>query len=585
MCFPKLNTLYDEIDRQPDGKAFMRRVLEVMNIGWRVSAEDMANIPAEGPAILVANHPYGAVEGVILGDLLSGIRTDFKIMGSLFLRYIPDIHDLIIFVDNFGNTSSARQNIGPLKECMRCLRDGHMLVVFPAGEVSHVNLRQGHVIDPPWSTTVGRLVARTKAPVVPVFFHGRNSDLFQLLGLMHPRLRTVMLSREFHNMQRQTVDISVARPIPYEKLQHLHDDETLTRYLRLRTYILRQRMPQSTGPALPFFFRRSARGHRPSVHAPRAELPIALGPDPEQLAAEVAGLPTTSLLLLHGPFQVYATRAQTIPLALQEIGRLREYTFRQVGEGTGKATDLDRFDEYYEHLFIWNTVEREIVGAYRLGRTDEIIAAHGADGLYTSTLFSYKPSLFRRMHPALEMGRSFVRPEYQKTYAPLLLLWKGIARFLMREPEYTILFGPVSISNEYSPLSKELIVRFLREHNCFSEYARLVKPKTPPRLNTLRRHEIREFRNAFTSMDDVTAAISDIDAEFKGIPVLLRQYLKLGGKILAFNVDHEFQSCLDGLIMVDMLQADPRSLVSFFGKDNLAMYYDYHAVPQPEKLA
>lgn len=575
MGFPILNDCYVSIEHHETGRDFFPNVLRALNIGYRVSEEDMRRIPTSGPVVVVANHPYGMTEGVILGALLSSVRPDAKLMGTRFLSFIPNINDMIIHVDNFGGQAAPRVNIGPLKESLRCLREGKLLAIFPAGEVSSVDLRKRRISDPPWTPMVARIIHKTKAPVLPIFFHGRNSSLFQMLGMVHPRLRTLMLPREFVNMRRRTVDVSIGHIIPHKKIEHLAEDD-LMRYLRLRTYMLHQRHAQRERRRFWLWplevLKRTANGQ-----PQRQEAPIAEAQDASALAKEVASLEPWAMLLQSGEFGVYAAKAKQAPLVLKEIGRLREMTFRLVGEGTGKPSDLDRFDESYEHLFIWSKQAQEIVGAYRIGRTDEIIAREGVEGLYTSTLFTFKPALFERMGRALEMGRSFVRPEYQKSYAPLLLLWKGISRYLMREPDYTVLFGPVSISNEYSSFSRELLVRYFKAHNSISELAKLVKPKTPPKLKGLKRHEIREFRNVFTNLDDVTEALTDIENEFRGIPVLLRQYLKLGGKILAFNVDHEFGDCLDGLIMVDMTQSDPKVLGAYMGRENVVLYHKYHS--------
>ncbi len=572
MAFPELNAIYARAAAADGDKIFMDRVLEAMHIAYDISEKDLERIPKEGPVVTVANHPFGAVEGVILGSLLRRIRPDFKIMGNYFLGLIPDIRDDIIFVDNMGADGSQSKNIRPLKESLRCLKDGHMLSIFPAGEVSSLNIRNRHISDPAWSPMVARIIRKAEVPVLPIYFQGCNSALFQLLGLVHPRLRTVLLPREFRNMQHRRLQVTVGSIIPFKKLAKMHSDMEMMSYLRLRTYLLKQRIG-STPP------RKLVRIPLPKRTTAPAEVhfePVAPPVDVLALNAEIQALPEKSLLLTSGDYEVRFAHTSAIPLLLQEIGRLREMTFREVGEGTGKSIDLDRFDAYYEHLFIWNAAKKEVVGAYRIGRTDKIIRAHGVEGLYTSTLFTYKNSLFERLGPALEMGRSFVRPEYQKGYAPLLLLWKGISLFILQRPKYKILFGPVSISNEYSSISKELMVRYLKAHNSFSTYSKLVKPKTPPKLKNLKRHQIREFRDCFKDMDDVTEAISDLESEFRGIPVLLKQYLKLNGKVLTFNVDSDFQNCLDGLIIVDVLTTPRRILANYMGKENVEQFHAYH---------
>lgn len=571
-----LNDIYDRVSQSCENdEDFLQHTLDVMQVSYNVSEMDMARIPKTGPAVVVANHPFGAIEGVLLMLLLQRVRPDFKVLGNYFLRLIPEIKDKLIFVDNFGRDTSMRSNIGPMKESMRCLRKGHLLAIFPAGEVSHMTFRKRRITDPVWSPTVARIIRKTQASVVPVYFHGRNSLLFQTMGLFHPRFRTVMLPREFANKQRSTLDVSIGSAIPFKKLSSLHNDKDLVNYLRLRTYVLKQRYADKSRRRLSSIPLPSPK-KGPDGAGDRPAMPVAPGVPPEKLEAELHGLPDECLLHENGNYNLYACKGDTIPSILKEIGRLREMTFRLVGEGTGKDIDLDRYDIYYDHLFIWQKEKREIVGAYRIGKTDEIIQEYGIDGLYTSSLFTFKPALFEKMGKALEMGRSFIRPEYQKSYNSLFLLWKGIGCYVLRNPEHIVLFGPVSISNDYSSVSKELIVRYLKTKDSISKLHKLIKPKTPPKLKSFKRHELREFKNAFRSVEDVTEVITDLETQFKGIPVLLRQYLKLGGKVLAFNVDPDFQDCLDGLIKVDVLHTPPRILATYMGKENVELLLEYH---------
>ncbi|TVM36507.1 lysophospholipid acyltransferase family protein [Oceanidesulfovibrio marinus] len=583
----KLNEIHRNSAALKPDEEFMSRVLESMGAAYTVPDSDMLRIPKKGPVVVVANHPFGAIEGVILGAMLKRAREDVKIMGNYLLGLIPELQDMIITVDNFGSADSLKKNIRPLKESIRWLRGDHVLAIFPSGEVSHLDLHKRRIMDPAWNRTVGRIIHRTEAPVLPVFFPGANSPIFHVAGLINPRLRTALLPRQFIKRKGGTFPVRIGNLIPYKKIERLDRDEELMAYLRLRTYMLKRRVEEDGATArrlklrLPLLKRGAGKSGKKKTE-PRSLEPVVEGKDPKLLIAEMESLPPDNLLVEMNTFRVYKAKAQAIPNILEEIGRLREHTFRQVGEGTGKGIDLDRYDEYYDHLFVWEAEKQELVGAYRIGRTDRIVPKHGIEGLYTSSLFSFKQALFDHMGPGLEMGRSFVRPEYQRSFAPLLLLWKGIAQYVLLSPDYKVLFGPVSISSDYSPISREMIVRYMRENNWISELSKMVKPKMPPKFRKMRRHEIREFRNIFTSEDDVSGVITDIEPVVKGIPVLLKQYLKLGGKILAFNVDPDFNNCLDGLIYVDLTQASPKVLSNYMGKDNYINFIEYHMTKSGE---
>ena len=315
---------------------------------------------------------------------------------------------------------------------------------------------------------------------------------------------------------------------------------------------------------------------RPSVEPIIDAMPMA------DMAREIAALPASALLTTHDAYQVFTARAPQIPCTLREIGRLREVTFRGVGEGTGNSIDLDTFDFDYIHLFLWDSSAQRVAGAYRLGPTDELLGAKGRQGLYTSTLYDYKLEWLARISPALEMGRSFVRPEYQRSFAPLLLLWKGIGTFVVKNPKYRHLFGPVSISNDYQIASRQLMVRFLRMHHALPEVAGLVKARHPFRAPLWGGpDELVDDGSATTARpggdsDELSELVAELEPDSKGIPVLLKQYLKLGAKIAGFSVDPNFSNALDGLILVDLIKTETRVLEKYMGKDGVRSFRAHH---------
>lgn len=551
----KLDRLYQGLSPSRDEQEFLQQVFETFSINYHVADEELARIPKTGPLVIVANHPFGAVEGVIMAALLRQVRPDVKIMANALLKRIPEVRDLFIAVNPFGGNEATRNNTGPMKEALRWLKQGGLLLVFPAGEVSHLKPFKG-VEDSPWSHTIGRLIQIAEAPVLPVYFHGANSLLFQIAGMMHPRLRTAMLPRELINKANTTIPIRIGTVRPWSRLREFGSDAALIDYLRQRTYMLRD----------------MAVAHKPAIAAvaPQGEDNIIAAVDSGLMRREVDALPDAQHLVDSGNMQVYCAYARQLPNVLREIGRLRELSFRAVGEGTGKPVDLDFYDNYYLHLFIWNHDSGEIVGAYRLGEADKIIAKQGVVGLYSHSLFKYSKRLINELNPALELGRSFVRPEYQKSFAPLLLLWKGIATFVYRNPQYRKLFGPVSISNDYQPLSQKLMVDFLKGSNTVPELARLVKPRSPFKARSVK------LAGQVNTLEDVAELVAEIESDNKGIPILLRQYLKLGGQILEFNVDDQFSNSLDGLIMLDLLQTEPRTLAKYMGKREVELFHEYH---------
>jgi putative hemolysin len=555
-----LNRLYDRTQGAGHWRAFIDRVLAEMEVTFRVSREDLARIPKAGRLVVVANHPFGAVEGMILGAILARVRPDVRIMANYLLGQIPDIRDLFILVDPFGSPEARTENTRPLRQCLQHLRGDGVLGVFPAGEVSSLNLSSRTVADPAWSPTIAGIVRRTGASVLPVFFDGGNSRLFHLLGLIHPRLRTAMLPREFLRMKGRCIEVRIGSVIPHDKLDPARDDVQWIKYLRQRTYLLQHRTPTRPRPQMP---RRQA-----EVIAPTAR---------ELLARDVAALAPDQRIATQGELAVYHAETVQMPNLIREIGRLREITFRATGEGTGRETDLDRFDPAYSHLFVWNDAKQEVVGSYRVGMTDRLLARGGIDQLYTSTLFDYSPALLARIGPSLELGRSFIRAEYQRSYAPLLLLWKGIGGVVVRNPQYRNLIGPVSISNTYQSVSRQMMVRFLQLHHMLPDLAGLVRPRNPFKPLDSDSEQTDAAVTGLRDDDDLSALVADVEPDQKGVPILVRQYLKVGAKMLAFNVDPDFSDVVDALILVDLTKTETKILDRYLTRDGRISFLAHHA--------
>jgi putative hemolysin len=563
----RIRELYQRA-QQPVNRSLLENVLTEMRVECKVADADVARIPASGPVVVTSNHPFGILDGVIVGALLSRVREDVKVLTNFLLAGIPELREHCIFVDPFGNKSSAARNRRALVEAVRWLRAGGMLVVFPAGEVSHFQLPSMHVLDPEWNATATRLACMTGAETLPLYIDGRNSVRFQAMGLLHPKLRTAWLLNEFLQQTGRSISPRIGSTIPAEALRDSGSEQQATDYLRWRTYLLaeRGRVKKSIAPVLQ------------SILPVKAQDAVAEVVSRELLENDIQQFPAHSLIDENREFAVYVAEASAMPNLLQELGRLREVTFRAVGEGTGERTDIDRFDLHYKHLLLWSKTNRELVGAYRLGLTAEIIPAYGAEGLYTSTLFRYDERMFKNLGPALELGRSFVREEYQRQYAPLLMLWKGIGHYLATHPEIAVLFGAVSISSRYNQVSRELIVRFFQAREEKHELTRWITPRRPFRQNWMRAKAYQAACANFRDIDELSAPISDVESDGKGLPILIKQYAKLGGRIVSFNVDKKFSDVLDGLVLVDLRQTGRTVLERYMGKDGVKAFRRYHGL-------
>jgi putative hemolysin len=440
------------------------------------------------------------LDGLVLIQLVSSIRKDVKVLTNAFLAGISELRANIIPVQVFSAEKACTANLRAVRTAMNALQSGEAIAIFPSGEVSHWRKEARRVTDPPWNPLAVRCAKTTGAQIVPVYFAGENSLTFQVAGLVHPWLRTMRLPAELLNKRNWTVDVRVGNSINPEELAKFDSDERATQYVRARTYVLAHRGERKQPlfpPPLPF--------PKLSRVCPVAEARAEISALIDELQARGTRVIETEA------FAVYAERGERMPALLEELGRLRELTFRAVGEGTGKARDVDTFDSYYTHLILWHKKRKAIAGSYRLAWTEDVLREKGIDGLYTSTLFRCAPEFFANIGPAVELGRSFIQAEFQRDFSPLLLLWQAIGRCVRTRPEAPILFGAVSISANYSEAAREMIVQFLRHRSFRHDLAGLVHPRHPFRSNLLRCDELHAIAECLSQVEDLPLA--DIESE------------------------------------------------------------------------
>ena len=552
--------LYLRVRQRQAGQPFFRAVVQELDVTYPCDAATLAQIPARGPLVVVANHPFGILEGAVLADMVSRVRSDVRVLTNHLLCHLPELRDFCIPINPFGGSGARRDNQRGLADALAWLQGGGALIVFPAGEVSHLHMNIRCVTDPRWHTTASRLIQSTGAQALPVYIEGSNSTLFHAMGVLHPRLRTLRLPRELLNKQGQHVALRLGQT-RVATSQSLQDDpRALTAYLRARTYALGSRLVE-----------------RKEMAASANEASIVEAAPTDRVIAELEALSPSQLLHEDSDFKVYVTRATHIPYTMRELGRARETTFREVGEGTGRGLDLDGFDAYYEHFILWHKADQRLAGAYRLADVQNIRKHHATAALYTQTLFDYTPAFFAALGPALELGRSFVVSSYQKHFGALLALWKAVARYVALRPQTPVLMGAVSISRDYTAVSRDLMVRYLQEHATRADLAAQVRPRTPFVPPRVAGWEPSALSHGLRDAEALSHAIADIEPDGKGLPVLLRKYLKLGGRVVGFNIDRHFCDVLDALVVVDLRNTDKRMLSRFMGAADLSQFLQHHA--------
>lgn len=537
----KVNSLYAN-NAEHNGLAFVDEILNELTIKYDFNADDLKNIPKYEPFIVVANHPFGGIDGLMMLKLLTQVRPDFRIMANYLLQLIPQLKDNFVSVNPFETSRKTGMNITGIKKCLTMLQEGNPVGIFPAGEVSSLKLNTLKVSDKMWNPVVGKMIMKAQVKVLPIYFSGQNSLAFNLLGLVHPALRTAKLPSELFNKADEKIQIRIGKPVAIKTINEFNDPEDLLKFLRAKTYSLESGMEVEHKTFI----------QKLKLQKPTEPEPIIEAVDTALLEQDIARIAAKDLLFKHQNLHVYISSAKLIPNVLREIAREREITFRAVGEGTNLSHDTDEYDLHYKHLFIWDTELKKIAGAYRIGKGDVLYRRYKKKGFYLNELFKIESGFTPILKESLELGRSFVATNYQKKPYSLLLLWKGINEFLKREQNrYKYLIGPVSISNSFSSLSKDLLVDFIRKNHFDENLAELVKPRK--RYKYQHKGEGAALRNMpNTDIKVLDNWITEIETSHTTIPVLLKKYLKQNAKIIAFNIDPKFNNSLDGFLVMDL---------------------------------
>lgn len=540
----KLERFYNEIQHLHD-LDFVAGVFRNLDLTIEVSDQDLENIPKQGGLVFVANHPYGAIDGLALVQVLGPVRPDLKVMANFLLQQLEPLKERFIGVNPFEQLRSLSSFQG-MRQAMAHVKEGGALAVFPAGEVSSWRTEVKGVADPRWKAPAVKLTQHLGVPVVPIWFDGANSMIFHMLGMIHPNLRTLALPNEMMRMRGRSVRMRIGKPIPAGDIAAFTSADQLARFLRAKTYSLGSGLQVKRELFNPLRFPKRAKEITDPV-------------DPALLKRDIEAISDLKLNA-QGEFDLYLAPSHRIPNLLREIGRLREITFRAVGEGTNKAIDLDEFDIYYDHLFLWDRDAQCLAGSYRIGDGRRIMARYGRRGFYLSTLFRMDRSMDRVLRRSFELGRSFVRIEYQRQRLPLFMLWRGLLMHVTSNPDQRYLIGPVSISGSYSRFSRSLIMEFVRQHHYDPEMAQHVHPRNRFKLKSDKAEGEVLVEASKADLKRLDRIITEVDPHEHGMPVLLKKYLLLNGRIIGFNRDPRFNDALDALLVLDLTRLPERTV-------------------------
>ncbi|KJD33852.1 glycerol acyltransferase [Tamlana nanhaiensis] len=536
----KLNRIYKR-NKHHEELNFLNAILNDFQIKFEIPEKDLKRLPKDGAYITISNHPLGGIDGILLLKLMLEQRSDFKIIANFLLHRIEPLKPYIMPVNPFEDRKDAKSSIAGFKNAILHLKEGHPLGIFPAGEVS--TYRDGKlVVDKPWEEAAMKLVKKAEVPVVPIYFHAKNSKLFYKLSKISDTFRTAKLPSELLTQKRRVIKVRIGRPISVADQKEHNNLKDFTDFLRRKTYLLSNSFEEK--PKILDNISSSLKTHK----TPKS---IVTPVDAKLMEQEVKTLYKDGFRLLESKnYEVFLAPAQHIPNILREIGRLREITFREVGEGTNEAIDLDTFDTYYHHMFLWDNEQKLIAGAYRMGLGDKIFEKYGINGFYLQDLFRFEPELYKMMSESIEMGRAFIIKDYQQKPMPLFLLWKGIVHTTLRYPEHNYLIGGVSISNQFSNFSKSLMIEFMKSHYYDPYIAQYVRPKKEFKVKLKDADKDFVFDETEADLNKFDKFIDEIEPGALRLPVLLKKYIKQNAKLVAFNVDPLFNNSVDGLMYI-----------------------------------
>ncbi|THB71339.1 MAG: lysophospholipid acyltransferase family protein [Gammaproteobacteria bacterium] len=506
------------------GVDFVEKVLEYFNFTYRISDADKEKIPDAGRVVIISNHPIGSLDGLALLQLVARIRPDVKIMANQLLSKIEPLNNLLFPVDNMGANTVRAQ----FESIFKHLDDEGAVIIFPAGEVSRMTFTG--VKDQTWNSGFLRIANRSRAPIVPLHIKARNSLAFYGTSFFFKTLSTVMLVGEMFKHEANNITITVGSPIPHSS----YGDSKLTSKAQIKLFKKHlYRLPKGKDD---LFKTEAAISHAENRQYLKKEIE-----ECEKLGVTSDGK------------DIYLYKHTDSSSIMREIGRLREISFRAVGEGSGSKRDIDIYDSTYYHLILWDKEDLEIVGSYRFGDASEINAKQGLEGLYTNTLFNYDDSMLPFIERGLELGRSFVQPKYWGRRS-LDYLWFGIGAFLAKNPKYRYLYGPVSISATFPSIAKDMLVWYYSHY--YPHHEQSATAKRPYLLSKEGQEQIEEIFCKDDPKEDFKRLKNMLDNIGVAVPTLYKQYSDLcnddGVKFLAFSVDPDFNNCLDGLVMVDM---------------------------------
>ncbi|MFN2262452.1 MAG: GNAT family N-acyltransferase [Psychroflexus sp.] len=537
----KINAIYDRY-KHLEAVDFIDAVLIELGVSFEIPEKDLKRIPKEGSFISISNHPLGAIDGLILLKLMLEAREDYKIIANFLLQRLKPLEDKVMPVNPFEDRKEVKSSVSGIKQALLHLKNGHPLGIFPAGEVSTYR-EDNEIVDKPWTDEAIKLIKKAQVPVLPIYFHAKNSLAFYKMAKLSDNLRTAKLPSETLSQRHRSIIVRIGFPVNLKDQNEHEDLQDYKAFLRKKTYMLSSSIEKTT------LIQRFPKQIKFPIQTRARKIVSEVSKDVILKEIEVCRSQEKCLLKSKN-YEVFFAKRALVPNIVREIGRLREITFRSIGEGTNKPIDLDDYDHTYHHMFLWDNDAEKIAGAYRMGLGVDIYKQHGIEGFYLSELFKFEPESHRMMSKSIEMGRAFIIQEYQQKPMPLFLLWKGIVHCTLRFPEHKYLIGGVSISNKFSNFSKSIMIEFMKSNYYDPYLAQYVHPRKEFKVKLKDVDKDFVFDATQADLNKFDKLIDELETNNLRLPVLIKKYIKQNAKVVAFNVDPLFNNSVDGLMYI-----------------------------------
>ncbi len=524
----RANKFYDQV-KSYNIQQFIRAYKKKSRIKHIVPQDHIRRIPKNGSLLIIANHPTGIPDGILILDQVLKVRKDVKIIANQLTYKVDPLKPYTIPVDPYDKSESVRQNALQIRAIFDWLEAGHCVILFPSGDVANYNFKEKCLVEQFWHQTARKIILKHKGAVLPWAIQGKNSHLFYQLGKVHPSIKSALLPREGLKIRRKPMYSHIGFPVKIEgKESLLNDLEAKIKFMSLRGPVSTEKIldPQNA-----------------------FQNPVATTQDPNLIFQEISKI--QSVLAEKGCLMVLLTTKKESPNILNEVGRLREITFRSVGEGTGKERDLDHHDEHFDHLILWDKDNKTIAGSYRLG-----------NGVKLKEIKNYKSIIHEFYHEnkgtnmilneSLVLGRAFITDLYQQKPFSLFLLWQGIYKYLEFNTEIKYILGQTSISNNFHPFSQKLIVNHLIKNHANLNLSKYFVAKNTFENGSIKM--IQDYINTlsckdFKRLDDM---VQNIEMDGQRIPILFRRYIEQNAKVLGINIDPDFQNSIDVLMLTEV---------------------------------